>query len=83
MLEVTTLSTVLLSVCVGVGGWGCPISLSTLCIGTASCVLMYNAPSSALAAEDITTLMSCAMLSMAPLLLGSIVSDDMKKCPLA
>ncbi len=69
----------LLLVCVGVGGWGCPISLSTLHIGTASCALMYTVPSSALATEDMTALMSCAMLSTNLLLLGFFASDDMKK----
>ncbi len=65
--------------------WGCPISLSTLRIGTASLALMYNAPSSASAAEDMTktALMSCAMLSTDPLLLGSFVPHGMEKCPLA
>jgi hypothetical protein len=79
MLEVTTPSAVLLLVCVGLGGWGCPISLSEFCIRTASCALMYNAPSSALAAQDVTALKSCAILSTVPLLLGSFVSDDVKR----
>jgi hypothetical protein len=62
----------------GVAGWGCPISLSTLRIRTASLVLMYNALSSATAAEDKTDLMSGAMLRTDPLLLGPCVSDNMK-----
>ncbi len=50
-------------------------------MGTASRALMYNAPSSASAANDMTALMSCEMLSTALLLAGSAVSDDMKKSP--
>ncbi len=79
MLDVTTPIAVLLLVCIGVGGCGCHISWSKLRMGTASRALIYNAPSSASAAEDTAVLISCAMLSMAPLLAGSVVLDDMKK----
>ncbi len=48
-------------------------------MGTSSRALIYNALSSASAANDMMVLMSCAMLSMAPLLAGSPVLDDMKK----
>ncbi len=48
-------------------------------MGTALRALMYNAPSSASAADDMAVLMKCAMLSTAPLLAKSAVSDDMKK----
>jgi hypothetical protein len=48
-------------------------------MGTALQALMYNAPSSASAAKDMMALISYAMLSMALLLAGSVVSDDMKK----
>ncbi len=56
-----------------------PISVRSWRIGTASCALMYNAPSSASVAEDITALMSLVMLRIAPLLCGFVTSDDMKK----
>ena len=71
----------MLLVCMGV--WGClwPISASVVLCGTASCALMYNAPNSASAAEDMTALMSWARLSTAPLLAGSSQSDERKKCP--
>jgi hypothetical protein len=48
-------------------------------IGTSLPALMYNAPSSASAAEDITALISWAMLRTAPLLCGFVSLDDMKK----
>ncbi len=48
-------------------------------MGTVLQALMYNAPSFASAAGDMMALMSCAMLSTAPLLARSAVSDDMKK----
>ena len=65
----------------GVLGWEWPISVRSCHIGTASHVLIYSAPSSASAAEDITALMSWAMLRTAPLLCGFATSDDMKKWP--
>ncbi len=49
--------------------------------GTASQQLMYSAPISALAAEDMTALIICAMVWIAPLLAGDGVLSDMKKCP--
>jgi hypothetical protein len=42
---------------------------------------MYNAPSSASAALDMTDLMIWDMFSTAPLLGGFSTFDDMKKCP--
>ncbi len=81
MLLLTTPRAVLLLVCIGVGGCGCPISSRSWRCGTASHALMYSVPSLALAAEDMTSLMSWAMLSTAPLFAGSLVSDDMKKWP--
>ena len=78
MLLFMTPRAVVLLVCMGV--WGClwPISVSVICCGTASRVLMPSAPSSASAAEDITALMSCARLRTAPLSAGSSQSDDRK-----
>ena len=63
----------------GVRGCMWPISVRSWRIGTAFHALMYSAPSSASAAEDITALMSWAMLSTALLLCEFVMSDDMKK----
>ena len=59
-----------LSVCVGVGGCGCPISVSMFMRWTASFALMKIPTSSASAAEDMTDFMICDMLRMAPLFGG-------------
>ena len=48
-------------------------------MGITSCVLMYNSLSSASVANDITALMSWAMLWTAQLFAGLGTSDDMKK----
>lgn len=77
----TTPRAVELSVCIGVGGCLCPISLRRCRIGTASRELMKRAPSSASAADDITALMIWAIVSTAPLLRGAWSFSDMKKCP--
>ena len=58
-----------------------PFLVRSLRIGTALPVLMYNAPNSASAAEDITALMSWAMLRKVSLLCGFVLLDDMKKGP--
>ena len=80
-LPFTTASAIELSVCIGVGGCLCPNSSNTARMYTASRAIMYSAASSASVADDITFLMMCAMLSMAPLLGGSSESKDMKKWP--
>ena len=41
------------------------------------------APSSASAVDDMTFLIICAMVSMAPFFGGNVVFFDRKKCPLA
>ncbi len=48
----------------------CPISLSVHRIETAVLALMNNAPSLASAADDITALIICKIMSTAPLLMG-------------
>ena len=48
---------------------------------TASFALMNNAPSSALAADDITALLIVDTVRIAPLLGGNFSSFDKKKCP--
>ena len=57
ILLLTTPSAVVLSVCTGVFGCGCPISINIFLIGTASLVFMYNVPNLASAADYITALM--------------------------
>jgi hypothetical protein len=47
----------------------------------ASLQLMYRALISASAADDMTALMICEIVRIAPLLLGIVSSFDMKKCP--
>ena len=80
-LLLTTLSAVELSVWIGVGCWAWPKNLSVCHAGTASQQLMYSAPISASAAEDMSALIICAMVWIAPLLAGDGVLSDMKKCP--
>ena len=76
ILLLITPSAVELSICIGVGSWGCPISPSMFLRYTASFALMNSAPSSALAAEDMTAFIIWAMLSMAPLLGGNFSSVE-------
>ena len=73
MVFVTISSDVVLSVCIGVGDFGCPISLIMWRLGVALHEWMYRAPISASVAKDITTLIIWAMLSTS-LLLGD--TDD-------
>ena len=77
----TTPSAVVLSVCIGVGGCLCPRKSRVCRAGMASLQLMYRAPILASAADDMTALMICEIVRMAPLLLGIASSLDMKKCP--
>ena len=70
-----------LSVCFGIGGCGCPISVRVCLIGAMNFVLMYNMPNSAFAADDMTAFMTQAVLWIAPLFNGNMVLLDMKKCP--
>ncbi len=81
MLLFTTQSAVVLSVCIGVGGCLCPRNSRACWAGMASLQLMQSAPISASAVDDMTALMICEILRMAPLLLGIASSFDMKKCP--
>ncbi len=59
-----------LLVCMGVQVCGCPISLRVHRMETAILALMNSAPSLASAADDITALIICNMLSTALLLMG-------------
>ena len=70
-----------LSVCISVGGCGCPIYVSMFLRWTASFVLMKIPLSSASSADDLTDFMICALLRMAPLFGGMSALVDKKKCP--
>ena len=67
---------VVLSVCIGVLGCGCPISMRAILAGMASRAFMNNAPISASAADDMTAFIIWATFSTAPLLGGSFTSLD-------
>ena len=81
MLLATTPSAVVLSVCIRVGGCLWPIYWSVWSARMASRKLIKRAPSLASAAEDMTALIICAMVMMAPLFGGMAELLDMKKCP--
>ena len=72
---------VVLSVCIGVGGCGCPISSSRLRCGTACFAFMNKPAISASAADDSTAFMTEETLSTAPLLSGLSVLEDKKWWP--
>jgi hypothetical protein len=59
-----------LLVCMGVRVCGCLISLMVHCMETAVLALMNSAPSLASAADDITALIICDMLTAALLFMG-------------
>ena len=81
VLFVTTPNAVELSVCINISGWGWPSSVSVCLMGAMNFALMYNAPSSASAADDMTAFITYAELWIAPLFNGNVVLLDMKKCP--
>ena len=81
MMLVTTLYAVVLYVCIGVGGFVCPIFSSACLAGMASLQLMKRAPSSASSADDMTALMILVVVNTAPLLGGNAMFFYMKKCP--
>ena len=59
---------IVLSVCIGIFGCGCPISIRAILAGMASRAFMNNAPISASAADDMTAFIIWATFSTAPLL---------------
>ena len=81
MLFVMKPCAVVLSVCIWVWGYLCPISLSAWRAGMALRQLMKSALSSASAAEDMTDLMILATVRTEPLLVGYSVELDKKKWP--
>ena len=64
-------SSVVLLVCIGVGGCLCSISLSACSAGIDYLKFIFRATSLDSAAEEITILVICAILRMAPLFGGS------------
>ena len=72
---------VLLSIWIGVRGWGWPISSRVWRIETAVFAFINKAPSSASAADDMTARMICEMFRTAPLFVGMSSFDDMNICP--
>ena len=78
MLLVTTLSAVVLSVCIGVGGCLWPMVSNAWRAGIASLQLMKRYPNSASAAEDMTAFMICEMVRTGPLFGGTAESSYMK-----
>ena len=70
ILLLTRSSAVLLSVWMGIGGCGWPISSILLIMGTAVLAFKNNAPSSASAADDITLRIIVYRLRTAPLFVG-------------
>ncbi len=72
-----------LSIWMGAGICGWPSSLRVLRIDTAVLALMNSAPSSASAAEDITALIICNMLSTGALLVGISSCPAMNMHPAA
>ena len=79
MLFVTKPCAMVLSACIGMGGYLCPISSSAWRAGMASRQLMKSALSSASAAEDRTDLMILATVRTEPLLVGYSAVLDRKE----
>ena len=75
----TILSAMALSVCIGVGGCGWPISSRMILMNTAYRAMMCSPASSASVVDVMTCLIICAMLRTAPLFGGIAASFDKKK----
>jgi len=61
---------VLLSVTIGVGGWGCSISSAAILIGQASLQLWKSPANSASAADESTSFMMLQLMLMGPVCVG-------------
>ena len=81
MVLVTTPRAVVLLVCIGVGGYLCPIICNAWRDGIAYRQLTKRAPSSASTAEDMTALMIWKIVMKAPLFDRMAALSDMKKWP--
>ncbi len=72
---------VLLSVCIGVGGWGRLSSSSVWCMETAVFALMKRAPSSSSSADYMTAHIMCKILRTAQLFVGMLSLPAINMCP--
>ena len=72
IVSFTNPTAVVLSTCMGVGGWGCPISSRVVRIGKTSLDFIKLAHISASAAEEMKVLTRCHRVWMAPLLVGRV-----------
>ncbi len=80
----TTPSAVVLSVCIGAGGCLRPRNSRVCWAGMASLQLMYRAPILASAVDDMTALMICEIVRMAPLFVRNCVvvgHEKVSSCP--
>jgi hypothetical protein len=81
ILLVSRAFVVLLSVCIGVGGWGWPSSSSVWRIEMAVFALIKRALSSASVVDDMTARIIFKILRTAPLFVGMLSLPAMKMCP--
>jgi hypothetical protein len=81
ILFVSRSCAVLLSGCIGVGGWVWPSSLSVWYMETAVFALMKRAPSSASTVDDMTARIICKMLRAALLFVGMLSLPAINMCP--
>ena len=79
MLLVTTARAVVLSVCIGMGGFLWPVVSNEWRAGIASLQLMRRDPNSTSAAEYMTAFMICEMVRTDTLFGGTAELFDMKK----
>ena len=80
MVLFTTPAAVELSVWIGDGGCFQPISINVWQTGIISLAVMYSAPSSASAADEMTNLMIWEIVRIAPFHLGVGSFSDKKIC---
>ncbi len=80
ILLVSRSCAVLLSVCIGVGGWGWPSSLSVWRMEMAVFALMKRVPSSASAVDDMTSHIICKIVRTAPLFVGMLSLPAINMC---
>ena len=81
MLLVTNPGSVVLLVCIDVGGCLCPIIYNAWRALIAYRQLINRAPGSASAVEDMTALIIWDIVMTSPFFDGMDTSSDMKKCP--
>ena len=72
MMPFTNPTAVVLSTCMGLGGWGFPSSSSVILIGKASLTFRKVAPISASDAKDMKALMSWHRVWMSPWVVGRV-----------